>query len=127
MGKKSKQEAVALWGVASRCRDESCASASASRCSCRQNPVSQRYGLVPTVAPVGAINCDSRCRACTTRRMMGISLAGSIVPDGVVRSEANPLGDGTVLLLRLGELLLRAERLVALWKVTTRQRRGLSR
>lgn len=52
---------------------------------------------------------------------------GQIVPDGVVRSETNPLGDGTVLLLRLGELLLRAERLVALWKVMTRQRRGLSR
>lgn len=38
-----------------------------------------------------------------------------IVPDGVVRSEANPLGNGAVLLLRLGELLLRAERLVALF------------
>lgn len=38
----------------------------------------------------------------------------SIVPDGVARSEANPLRNGAVLLLRLGELLLRAERLVAL-------------
>lgn len=37
----------------------------------------------------------------------------SVVTDGVVRSEANPLGNGAVLLLRLGELLLRAERLVA--------------
>lgn len=38
----------------------------------------------------------------------------SIVPDGVVRSEADPLRNRAVLLLRLGELLLRAEGLVAL-------------
>lgn len=35
-------------------------------------------------------------------------------PDGVVRSESNPLGHRAVLLLRLGKLLLGAERLVAL-------------
>ena len=39
---------------------------------------------------------------------------GLIVPDGVVRSETDPLRNGAVLLLRLGELLLGAERLVAL-------------
>jgi hypothetical protein len=36
------------------------------------------------------------------------------VPDGVASAETNPLGDGTVLLLRLGKLLLRLESLVAL-------------
>ena len=46
-----------------------------------------------------------------------MSCKDHIVPDGVARSEANPLGDGTVLLLRLGELLLGAERLVALFVV----------
>lgn len=40
--------------------------------------------------------------------------AGSIVPDGVVGAQTDPLRDGTVLLLRLGELLLGAERLVGL-------------
>jgi hypothetical protein len=37
-----------------------------------------------------------------------------IVPNGVAGPETDPLGDRAVLLLRLGELLLRAERLVAL-------------
>lgn len=37
------------------------------------------------------------------------------VPDGVAGAQANPLGNGAVLLLRLGELLLRAESLVALF------------
>ena len=36
-----------------------------------------------------------------------------VVSDGVASPEANPLGDRAVLLLRLGELLLRAESLVA--------------
>ena len=39
-----------------------------------------------------------------------------VVPDGVASAKANPLGNGTVLLLRLGELLLRAESLVALFR-----------
>lgn len=39
---------------------------------------------------------------------------GGFVPDGVTSAETNPLGDRSVLLLRLGELLLRSERLVAL-------------
>lgn len=38
------------------------------------------------------------------------------VPDGVAGAQANPLGNGAVLLLRLGELLLRAESLVALFR-----------
>lgn len=37
-----------------------------------------------------------------------------IVPDGVTSPETDPLRDRAVLLLRLGELLLRTERLVAL-------------
>lgn len=40
--------------------------------------------------------------------------SGGIVPDGVASPQANPLGNGPVLLLRLGELLLRTGRLVAL-------------
>lgn len=38
----------------------------------------------------------------------------AIVPDGVAGSKADPLRDRAVLLLRFGELLLRAERLLAL-------------
>lgn len=41
-------------------------------------------------------------------------LSGRVVPDGVVGPQANPLGDGAVLLLRFGKLLLGAERLVGL-------------
>lgn len=37
-----------------------------------------------------------------------------IVPDGVAGSKADPLRDWAVLLLRFGELLLRAEGLLAL-------------
>ena len=37
----------------------------------------------------------------------------SVVADGVACPQTNPLRDRAVLLLRLGELLLRAERLVA--------------
>lgn len=39
---------------------------------------------------------------------------GFLVPDGVTSPETDPLRDRAVLLLRLGELLLRSERLVAL-------------
>lgn len=39
---------------------------------------------------------------------------GGAVPDGVPGPHPNPLRDRTVLLLRLGKLLLRPERLVAL-------------
>ena len=37
------------------------------------------------------------------------------LPDGVVRPQANPLGNGTVLLLSFGKLLLGAEGLLALF------------
>jgi hypothetical protein len=36
-----------------------------------------------------------------------------VISDGVAGAETNPLGNGTVLLLRLGKLLLRLESLVA--------------
>jgi hypothetical protein len=39
---------------------------------------------------------------------------GVVVPDGVASSQADPLGDRSVLLLRFGKLLLRAERFVGL-------------
>ena len=39
----------------------------------------------------------------------------SFVPDGVVGAQTDPLRDGTVLLLGLGQLLLGAERLVGLY------------
>ena len=39
---------------------------------------------------------------------------GEIVPNGVAGAQPNPLGNGTVLLLGLGQLLLDTERLVAL-------------
>lgn len=46
---------------------------------------------------------------------VGKSWFGAIVPDGVVGPQANPLGDGTVLLLGLCKLLLGLESLVALF------------
>lgn len=38
----------------------------------------------------------------------------SLSPDGIARPQSNPLWDGSVLLLRSRELLLRAEGFVAL-------------
>ena len=40
--------------------------------------------------------------------------SGSIVPDGVVRSQTDPLGNWAILLLSFGKLLLGSEGLVAL-------------
>lgn len=42
------------------------------------------------------------------------SARGVVVPDGVAGPEADPLGDGAVLLLSLCKLLLGAERLLGL-------------
>lgn len=44
---------------------------------------------------------------------------GSSLPDGVASPETNPLRDGTVLLLSFGKLLLGAERLVALFHISS--------
>jgi hypothetical protein len=52
---------------------------------------------------------------------------GSIVPDGVVGAQTNPLRDRTVLLLRLGELLLGAERLLGLYFDVSCQNKGILR
>ena len=41
-------------------------------------------------------------------------VVGMFVPNGVAGAEPNPLGNGPVLLLGLGQLLLDLERLVAL-------------
>ena len=48
--------------------------------------------------------------------LCALSVGGlcSFVPDRVASSEANPLRDGAVLLLELGQLLLGPEGLVAL-------------
>ena len=40
-----------------------------------------------------------------------------VVPDGVVRSQTDPLGNWAVLLLRFRKLLLGAEGLLGLWVV----------
>lgn len=46
--------------------------------------------------------------------MSSSGLSGRSLPDGVASAQANPLGDGTVLTLSFGKLLLGAEGLVAL-------------
>lgn len=43
-----------------------------------------------------------------------VGFSGLSIPDGVASLQADPLGDGPVLLLGLGQLLLGAERLVGL-------------
>ena len=47
------------------------------------------------------------------------------IPDGVVGLQADPLGDGPVLLLGLGQLLLGAERLVGLSQELARRGHGM--
>ena len=48
------------------------------------------------------------------RAILSKAGSGSIVPDGVVGAQTDPLRDRAVLLLGLGQLLLGAERLVGL-------------
>lgn len=50
---------------------------------------------------------------------------GASIPDGVAGLQANPLGDGPVLLLGLGQLLLGAERLVGLSQRLARRVHGM--
>lgn len=52
---------------------------------------------------------------------------GASIPDGVASLQANPLGDGPVLLLGLGQLLLGAERLVGLSQRLARRVHGMLR
>lgn len=48
--------------------------------------------------------------------MVGFGAQECVVPDGVTSSQTDPLGNGAVLLLGLGQLDLGAERLVALYR-----------
>jgi hypothetical protein len=50
---------------------------------------------------------------------------GASIPDGVASLQANPLGNGPVLLLGLGQLLLGAERLVGLSQRLARRVHGM--
>lgn len=59
--------------------------------------------------PVAFVDFPSSFRA-----ILSGAQSGSIVPDSVVGTQTDPLRDGTVLLLGLGQLLLGAERLVGL-------------
>lgn len=94
---RCKEEPKVMGTEQFRCPGGSSSSAVSSRYSCgllRQHP---------------RIHERRRTRAiCPKRR------AGGSVPDGVVRSETDPLRHRAVLLLRLGKLLLGAEGLVAL-------------
>jgi hypothetical protein len=72
-------------------------------------PVSS-LGVVPESLSV-VIHCVARHRSWNfvqkARPRRGVGR--QIVPDGVAGPQANPLGDGAVLLLRAGKLLLGAE------------------
>lgn len=58
-------------------------------------------------------NRDYRIRSCDAKGKKR-DHRNFVVPDGVTSAKTNPLWDRSVLLLRLSELLLRSERLVAL-------------
>ena len=62
-------------------------------------------------ASVGSV---VRSAARNHRHLRGVGVRGVGVPDGVVCPQADPLGDGAVLLLSLCKLLLGAERLLGL-------------
>ena len=56
-------------------------------------------------------------RAIGAQAAVALEAAAAVVPDGVARPEADPLGNGAVLLLRLCKLLLGAERLLGLLRL----------
>jgi|SRR5690242_1748064 len=62
-----------------------------------------------------------------SERLWNAGACGVGVPDGVVCPQADPLGDGTVLLLSLCKLLLGAERLLGLYKSLENVERGAGR
>lgn len=76
-------------------------------------------GLAP-MSPLGVVSVDSCQPSSSAAHLLSDVVqwpwkwVGGSVPDGVVRSEADPLGNWAVLLLRFGKLLLGAEGLVAL-------------
>lgn len=68
-------------------------------------------GVVPVaITLAGALLCSPPAALCG--RTLGLD--GMLVPDGVTGPQADPLRDGSVLLLSSRELLLRPESLVAL-------------
>lgn len=76
-------------------------------------------GLAP-VPPLGVVSVGISISPCSVLQMPSLLLLfdaivlSVVVPDGVAGPQSNPLRDRAVLLLRLCELLLRAERLVGL-------------
>lgn len=85
-----------------------------------------RYGR--NLCPPRSCSFNSNLQVLPTAPILAILLSipvgcfGASIPDGVVGLQADPLGDGPVLLLGLGQLLLGAERLVGLsqelaWRV----------
>lgn len=112
-----------------RCRGGSCASVYAWRCNYNQRvslaSVPNRIAAVLLVAkrPLGR-RYGERARSRGPRGLGALFVRGGArIPNGVTSSETNPLGDRSVLLLGLGQLLLGTERLVALqrWEETTCQ------
>jgi hypothetical protein len=63
-----------------------------------------------------------RAAARDHRQLRDAGVRGVCVPDGVVCPQADPLGNGAVLLLSLCKLLLGAERLLGLYKCVRRRR-----
>jgi len=77
--------------------------------------------VVPVSVPICSILVLSIKRVMVWRGTPFVALVPSldrrsIIPNGVTGAETNPLGNRPVLLLRFGELLLRAESLVALFR-----------
>lgn len=93
-----------------RDRGGSCASASARRCTCLtacQFPMLSIFLSVMSSLEFGS--------CCVWRSGNLVVAVWIFVPDGVASAEPDPLGDGSVLLLGLGQLLLDTESLVALY------------
>lgn len=75
-------------------------------------------GLAP-VSPLGVVAVLlSVCCLCDIYGCEAVVASRGIVPDGVARPQADPLGDRAVLLLSFGKLLLGAEGLVALRNIS---------
>jgi hypothetical protein len=66
-------------------------------------------GVVPVVSCQSIVLIIASDAAWSHARSSGCRLLRRVVPDGVAGPQANPLGNGAVLLLRFGKLLLGAE------------------
>lgn len=80
----------------------------------RASRLDAEAGLAP-VSPLGVVSTSTASVYCTLCPASSIAIRGDAIPDGVTGPQSDPLRDGAVLLLRLRELLLRAERLVGLY------------